>query len=134
MTTNGGFKSLKVYQLAYELAKKILEISKNFPKEETFSLTDQIRRSSRSICLCIAKVYRKPRYPKDFTSKICDSDGEASETMVWIDFARDCKYIDEETHNYLTNNYEEVGKMLASMADNPEKFIPPRNQFNFNDI
>jgi four helix bundle protein len=120
----GGFKSLKVYQLAYQLAMEIFDISKKFPKEETYSLTDQIRRSSRSVCANIAEAYRKRRYPKNFTSKISDADGETSETSVWIDFAKDCKYINEQIHESLIMKYEEVGKMLGSMADNPGKFIP----------
>ena len=121
---NGGFKSLKVYQLAYRLAMEIFEISKKFPKKETYSLTDQIRRSSRSVCSNIAEAYRKRRYPKNFTSKICDADGESSETLVWIDFAKDCEYINIQIHQSLIIRYEEVGKMLGSMANNPEKFIP----------
>ncbi len=119
-----SFKSLKVYKLAYELAMEIFEISKGFPKEEIYSLTDQIRRSSRSVCTNIAEAYRKRRYPKHFTSKITDADGEASETMVWIDFAFDCKYINKETKEKLLIKYEEVGKMLGSMANNPNKFLP----------
>jgi len=121
---NNGFKSLKVYQLSYQLAMDIFNISKHFPKEEIYSLTEQIRRSSRSVCANIAEAYRKRRYPKNFTSKISDADGEASETSVWIDFARDCKYIDKKTHESIIIKYEEVGKMLGSMADNPEKFKP----------
>jgi four helix bundle protein len=120
----GGFKELKAYQLSYQLAMEIFNISKNFPKEETYSLTDQIRRSSRSVCANIAEAYRKRRYPKNFTSKISDADGEASETSVWIDFAKDCKYINEQMHELLNKRYEEVGKMLGSMADNPVKFMP----------
>ena len=123
---NEGFKSLKVYQLAYQSALEIYEISKKFPKEETYSLTDQARRSSRSVCANLAEAYRKRRYPKNFTSKISDSDGEASETMVWIDFAKDCKYIEEYTHLSLIAKYEEIGKMLGSMAENPLKFIPKK--------
>lgn len=123
---NEGFKGLKVYQLSYQLAMQLFEISKKFPKEETYSLTDQVRRSSRSVCSNLAEAYRKRRYPKNFTSKISDSDGEASETMVWIDFARDCKYIEEQTHLSLMTRYEEVGKMLGSMADNPLKFTPKK--------
>ena len=119
-----SFKSLKVYRLAYELAMEIFEISKGFPKEEIYSLTDQIRRSSRSVCTNIAEAYRKRRYPKHFTSKITDSDGEASETMVWIDFAYDFKYINKEIKENLLIKYEEVGKMLGSMANNPDKFLP----------
>ncbi|MBI9037309.1 MAG: four helix bundle protein [Bacteroidales bacterium] len=121
---NDGFKSLKVYQLAYRLAMEIFEISKSFPKEEKYSLTDQIRRSSRSVCSNIAEAYRKRRYPKNFTSKISDSDGEASETIVWVDFAKDCTYISIEIHKSLITRYEEVGRMLGSMANNPEKFLP----------
>ncbi|MEK0337852.1 MAG: four helix bundle protein [Nitrosopumilus sp.] len=120
----GSFKELKVYQKAYALAIKIHHISKTFPKEETYSLTDQIRRASRSVCTNIAEGYRKRRYPKHFTSKMTDADGEASETTVWLDFAKEFKYIESEVHSALCSEYDEVGKMLGSMADNPEKFIP----------
>lgn len=120
----GGFKDLKVYQLAYELAMEIFQLSKSFPKEEKYSLTDQIRRASRSVCANIAEGYRKRRYPKHFTLKITDSDGEASETTVWIDFAKDCSYITVDLHKSLIARYEEVGKMLGSMANHPERFIP----------
>jgi four helix bundle protein len=119
-----SFKSLKVYKLSFDLAMEIFEISKAFPKEEKYSLTDQIRRSSRSVCSNIAEAYRKRRYPKNFTSKVSDADGEASETMVWIDFAFYCKYINEEIRDKLLLGYDEVGKMLGSMANNPEKFLP----------
>ncbi len=97
----GRFKELKVYQMAYDLAMEVFYISKNFPKEETYSLTDQIRRASRSVCSNIAEAYRKRIYPKHFVSKITDADSEASETMVWIDFSKDCKYIYEDIHNSL---------------------------------
>ncbi len=119
-----GFKDLKVYKLAYEAAMKIFEISKLFPKEETYSLTDQIRKSSRSVCANIAEGYRKRIYPKHFTSRISDADGECSETMVWLDFSKDCNYISLEIHKELTYNYEEIGKMLGGMALHPEKFLP----------
>ncbi|MBN1144532.1 MAG: four helix bundle protein [Bacteroidales bacterium] len=121
---NEGFKDLKVYQLSYKLAMEIFEVSKKFPKEEVYSLTNQIRRSSRSICANIAEAYRKRRYPKSFTSKITDADGETSETIVWVDFAQSCSYIDSETHNSLVNSYREIGRMLGGMGDNPEKFLP----------
>ncbi len=121
---NGSFKELKVYQMAYELAMEIFQISKNFPKEELYSLTDQIRRSSRSVCSNIAEAYRKRIYPKHFVSKITDADSEASETMVWIDFSKDCKYISKDIHNSLLEKYSEVGKMLGGMEKHPEKFIP----------
>ena len=119
-----SFKSLKVYQMSYELAMDIFEITKSFPKEEKYSMTDQIRRSSRSVCSNLAEAYRKRRYPKSFTSKISDADSEASETVVWINFSYDCKYINEEIKERLLKKYEEVGKMLGGMANNPEKFLP----------
>lgn len=121
---NQGYKNLKVFQLAYKLAMEIFEISKTFPKEEKYSLTDQIRRASRSVCSNIVEGYRKRIYPKHFKSKMTDADGEASETQVWLDFSRDCKYIDNETHKRLCSGYEEVGKMLGSMIKNPKKFLP----------
>jgi four helix bundle protein len=122
----GSFRDLKVYQLSYKLACEIFHLTKSFPKEETYSLTDQMRRSSRSVCSNIAEAYRKRRYPKSFTSKISDADGEASETIVWIDFATDCKYVEPDVSRKLVEEYEGIGRMLGSMADNPEKFIPKK--------
>ena len=119
-----SFKDLKVYQMAFSLAMEIFEITKDFPKEEKYSLTDQIRRSSRSVCSNIAEGYRKRRYPKHFTSKMTDADGEASETSVWVDFAFNCQYINKELQESLNEKYDEVGKMIGSMANNPEKFLP----------
>lgn len=120
----GSFKELKVYQLAFEAAKIIFLISKRFPKEETYSLTDQIRRSSRSVCVNIGEGYRKRVYPKHFTSKMTDTDGEATETSIWLDFAHSCEYITHEDLNLLQLKYEEIGRMLNSMANHPEKFTP----------
>ena len=119
-----GYRDLNVYKLSYKLAMEIFEISKAFPKEETYSLTDQIRRSSRSVCVNIGEGYRKRRYPKHFSSKMTDAEGECTETQIWLDFARDSKYIKEEIRDTLFKDYEEVGRMLGSMADNPEKFLP----------
>lgn len=119
-----SFRDLKVYQLAYQLAMEIFHLSKSFPKEERYSLTDQIRRSSRSVCANIAEGYRKKRYPKHFTLKITDADGEASETTVHLDFAKDCGYLSPEDHHSLTERYIEVGRMLGSMANHPERFLP----------
>jgi len=119
-----GFRDLIVYKKAYNLAKDIHEISKSFPVEEKYSLTDQVRRSSRSVCANIAEAYRKRRYPKHFTSKITDADAEASETVTWLDFALDFNYITKDMHDNLETGYEEVGRMLGSMADHPEKFLP----------
>ena len=86
MPTSQGFRELRVYQLAFRLAMEIFEESKKFPKEETYSLTDQIRRASRSVPTNIGEGYRKKRYPKMFVSKMADADGEGTETQVWIDF------------------------------------------------
>jgi len=119
-----GYKNLKVYQLAYKLAMEIFEISKTFPKEERYSLTDQIRRSSRSVCSNITEGYRKRIYPKHFRSKMTDADGECSETMVWLDFSKDCSYITSKEHQNLYSQYQEVGKMLGFMVKNPKKFLP----------
>lgn len=91
-----AFRKLKAYQKGFELAMEIFELSKGFPKEETYSLTDQIRRSSRSVCVNIAEAYRKRLYPKHFASKLSDSDAENTETMSWLEFAEACKYITKE--------------------------------------
>jgi four helix bundle protein len=117
-----GHRDLKVYQLAYKLAMEIFNESKAFPKEERYSLTDQIRRSSRSVVANIAEGFRKRRYPNMFVSKLADADSEASETQVWLDFARDCGYLPQERHTELIGGYEEVGRMLGSMMTTPEKF------------
>ena len=119
-----GFRDLKVYQLAYKLAMEVFNESKSFPKDERYSLTDQIRRSSRSIATNIAEGYRKRQYPKMFVSKLADADGEATETQVWLDYARDCGYLPTERHDTLLKEFEEVGKMLGGIMAAPEKFMP----------
>ncbi len=121
---NNGFRSLKVYQLAYGLAMEIFNITKSFPKEEVYSLTDQIRRSSRSVCANIGEGYRKRIYPKHFVTKISDADGECTETLIWLDFAKDCGYINEDAYQKLFKDYEEVGRMLGGMVKHPNKFLP----------
>lgn len=123
-----GCKDLRVYQLAYKLAMEIFNESKLFPKDERYSLTDQIRRSSRSVTTNIAEGYRKRRYPNMFISKLSDADSESAETQVWLDFSKDCGYLSQERHGELMNGYEEVGKMLGSMMNTPEKFIPSRQR------
>jgi len=117
-----GHRDLKVYQLAYKLAMEIFHLSKSFPREEIYSLTDQIRRSSRSVAANIAEGFRKRRYPNHFVSKLTDSDAEATETQVWIDFSFDCGYLSKENHDRLTAGYEEVGRMLSGMIADPNKF------------
>ena len=116
------FQDLLAYQKSFSLAMKIFEITKSFPKEEMYSLTDQIRRSSRSVPANIAEAYRKRVYPKHFHSKLTDSDAENSETQVWLEFALKCNYINENTHNELLNESNEVGKLSNYMILNPQKF------------
>ena len=123
----GSFRELKVYQLSFEAPRQVRLISMNFPKEETYSLTDQIRRSSRSVCINIGEGYRKRRYPKHFSSKMTDADGEATETSIWLDFALDCEYIDKDAFQELQEKYAEIGRMLNGMAQHPEKFTPKNN-------
>jgi four helix bundle protein len=120
----GGHRDLKVYQLAYKLAMEIFSETKRFPDDERFSLTSQIRRSSRSVAANIAEGFRKRQYPNMFVSKLVDSDAEATETQVWLDFARDCGYLSSARHKQLTSAFEEVGRMLNGMMSDPEKFKP----------
>lgn len=119
-----GHRDLKVYQLAYKLAMEIFHLSKTFPREEIYSLTDQIRRSSRSVAANLAEGFRKRRYPNMLVNKLTDCDGEATETQVWLDFALDCGYLSKENHDRLIVGYEEAGKMLSGMIINPERFAP----------
>jgi four helix bundle protein len=100
----------------------IFEISKSFPKEEKYSLTDQIRRSSRSVTSCIAESWAKRRYEKSFINKLTDSLGEENETEVWLDYSKDCRYIQKEIHEALLSEYNEVRKMLISMINNADKW------------
>lgn len=102
---------------------QIFEISKSFPKEETYSLTDQIRRSSRSVPANIAEAWRKRRYVAAFISKLNDAEGEAAETQTWLEFAVRCDYIEREKAKALFLEYEEIISMLVSMANNPQKWI-----------
>jgi four helix bundle protein len=119
-----GHRDLKVFQLSYSLATEIFHLSKNFPREEVYSLTDQIRRSSRSVAANLAEGFRKRRYPNMLINKLTDCDGEATETQVWLDFALDCGYLSKENHDRLISGYEEVGRMLAGMIANPSRFAP----------
>ena len=117
-----NFKDLIVYQKAFEHAMKIFHATKAFPKVEQYSLTDQIRRSSRSICANIGEAWRKRRYPAHFVSKLSDSDAETTETMVWLDFALGCGYLNPRVYRELFSEYEQIGRMLGAMISDPEKF------------
>ncbi|WP_113924390.1 four helix bundle protein [Cognataquiflexum aquatile] len=116
------FRDLLAFQKAYSLAMEIFEVSKLFPKEEKYSLIDQIRRSSRSVCINISEGYRKRMYPLHFASKMSDADMENSETVVWLEFAFSCKYLEEKTYKQLVLKNQEIGKLLNYMIQNPEKF------------
>jgi len=116
------FRELLAYKMGFQLSMEIFQLSKSFPIEEKYSLTDQIRRSSRSVCANIAEAYRKRRYVAHFISKLTDSDGENSETNVWIEFAYECNYINKEVFLDLSGKTQEVGKLINFMINNPEKF------------
>jgi four helix bundle protein len=116
-------KELAVYQRSYDLAMRIFEISKQFPPEERYALTSQIRRSSRSVCLNLREAWAKRRYSAHFLSKLTDCDGEINETDTALDFARDCGYIDTEMHRTLVNLGLEVGRMLGAMIREPDPLL-----------
>jgi four helix bundle protein len=116
------FKELLAFQKSFQLAMDIFQISKSFPKEEKYSLTDQIRRSSRSVSANIAEAYRKRRYVNHFISKLTDSDAENSEINVWLEFALKCEYLDQATFSELNNQTIEIGKLINFMINNPAKF------------
>ena len=122
MPTSQGFRGLRVYQLAFRLAMEIYEESKKFPQEEKYSLTDQIRRCSRSVATNIGEGYTRKQYPKMFQSKMSDADGEGTETQVWIDFSEACGYISGELQMRWRKGYEEIGRMLGGMIAHPERF------------
>lgn len=115
-------KDTKVHQKSFQLAMEIFDVSKSFPSEEKYSLTGQIRRSSRSVTICLLEAYRKKIYPAHFVSKLSDCDMENSETSGWLEFALACGYISKEKFEHLFFQSEEVGKMLGHMIKKPEKY------------
>jgi four helix bundle protein len=117
-----GFRDLEVYKLARQLSKEIFEISMKFPNEEMYSLTDQVRRSSRSVGAQIAEAWGKRRYQKHFVSKLTDAVGEELETQHWIEAAQDCAYLSPETSTGLLEKYDTLGKMLNSMINKSASF------------
>lgn len=115
-------KELDVYCLSFDVAMKIFELTKRFLKEEIYSLTDQIRRSSRSVCSNLAEAFRKRRYPKSFIAKLTDSEGEAAETQTWLDFSLSCDYITEQEHSDLNETYDKILGKLVNMSLHPENW------------
>ncbi len=117
-----GFRDMTVYQKAFQMATLVFKLSKRFPAEEKYSLTDQIRRSSRSVTAQFAEGYRKKRYPAHFVSKMTDCDGENAETQCWMDHAVACEYVSQADIRPIVDLSEEVGRMLGHMIEHPEKY------------
>jgi four helix bundle protein len=118
----GDYRKLIAYQKAFDLAMEVYELTKNFPAEEKYSLADQVRRSSRSVCTNFVEAYKRRRYKDYFISKLNDSETENAETQVWLDFSLACKYITQEKHTDLTTKNDEVAKLILYMINNPDKF------------
>ncbi len=118
-------RDLKVYMLSFEIAMQIFEKSKSFPTEERYSLTDQVRRSSRSVCANLAEAWRKRRYEASFISKLSDAEAEAAETQVWLEFAVQCGYLDDEIGRKLLASYENIIGKIISLLNNPEPWLLP---------
>ena len=116
---------LEVYQLGLEAAMQVFVLSKTFPREETYSLTDQMRRSSRSVCANIAEAWRKRRYPAAFVSKLSDAEAEAAETQVWLQFAVKCSYLESEPARTLYATYDQIIGKLVIMIQHPEQWTLP---------
>jgi four helix bundle protein len=127
--TNISFRDLTVYRKAFELAMDIFQLTKNFPADEKYSLTSQIRRSSRSVCSNVSEAYRKRFYRAHFISKTTDADMENSETQTWIDFTLNCDYCSKEDYDRLFKQSEEVGRLLNHMLENPEKYLRKNEKF-----
>jgi four helix bundle protein len=117
-----SYRDLEIYKLSRQLSKDIFEVTKAFPREEMYSLTDQIRRSSRSVGAQIAEAWAKRKYEKHFISKLTDADGEQQETQHWIETALDCSYISSELATALLQQYASIGKMLNSMINKASVF------------
>jgi len=117
-------KNLIIYQKAFDAAMEIFQLTKGFPKEETYSLIDQIRRSSRSVAANLAEAFRRRHYPRMFISKIVDCESEAAETQVWLDFSNECYYLDNPTTTKLISKYDEILYMAVEMKLHPEKWQP----------
>ncbi|MBD2491388.1 four helix bundle protein [Aulosira sp. FACHB-615] len=119
---------LEVYKMAFDTAMQIFELSKKFPIEEKYSLTDQIRRASRSVCANFAEAWRKRRYEAAFIAKLCDAEAEAAFPQTWIEFAVQCHYVDIETGRNLYKAYNSILGMLVTMIHNSNKWIIPKDK------
>lgn len=117
-----SYRELNVYQSAMNSAMEIFELTRKFPVEERYSMVDQMRRSSRSVCANIAEAWRKRRYPAHFISKLSDSEGEAAETQVWLELAQRCHYLTEEQVTSLDNTYDKILGQLVKMIDHPDQW------------
>jgi len=115
-------KDLEVFQLSYKLAMEIFQLTKTFPRDEIYALSDQIKRSSRYVSANITEAFRKRRYEKAFVAKLSDAEGESAETQVHLDFAKDCGYISENDHSRLYSEYDHVLGKLMKMINSPEKW------------
>jgi four helix bundle protein len=122
-----SFRESRVYQQAFDLQQEIFQLSKQWPREEKYSLTDQVRRSSRSIGANVAESWAKRAYPAHFISKLTDADGELQETGHWLTTALACEYLDESQHSKLQLRLREIGQGLGKMISMPEKFIPRKS-------
>ena len=118
-----SYKDWLGYKKSYELAMKIFMVTKTFPVEEKYSLVDQVRRCSRSVCANLSEAYKRRRYKNYFISKLNDAEAESAETQVWLDFSLDCNYLNQQQHVEMTNLNDEVGKLVWYMINNPEKFM-----------
>ncbi len=118
-------RDLEVYRESFNLAIQIFQKSRAFPKEERYSLTDQVRRSSRSICANLAEAWRKRRYEGSFISKLSDAEAEAGETQVWVEFAVQCDYLEQEIGRGLLTSYENILGKIVTMINNPKPWLLP---------
>jgi four helix bundle protein len=114
---------LEVYQKAFDSAMRIFELSKSFPREETYAMTDQIRRSSRSVCANLAEAWRKRRYERAFISKLSDCESEAAETQVWLEFAVKCGYMERDEASALYQSYDGIIGTIVGMINHPETWV-----------
>ena len=119
-------EELEAYRMAYRVAMQIYEETKKFSPEEKYSLTDQIRRSSRAVCANLREAWAKRRYPAHFVSKLTDADAENSETETWLEFAKDCGQLTPAKHAELLDGVRQIGRMLGGMLKNPKIFCPPQ--------